>query len=296
MGAEQKTARLKTHDKSIETKEVSIYVMKQHGGILMAGAAALAMPFFLIAPYKASEEKKAPFIRRNFAHRGLHTEDKSIPENSLAAFEAAAVRGYGIELDVQLSKDGQVVVFHDDTLNRVCGVDARVDEMTYEELQTLRLCETEYTIPLFSEVLACVDGRGPLIVELKTGKRNRELCEKTYALLKAYAGDYCIESFHPAMVAWFRFHAREVLRGQLAGPALERFNGKNTIMHIAGNCMLNFIGRPQFIAYCIGEKSFWVRMAEKMGAMRVAWTSHDPKNEQGNDAVIFEFYQPEIRY
>lgn len=270
--------------------------MKKQRGILMAGAAALAMPFFLLAPYRASEEKKAPFMHRNFAHRGLHTEDRSIPENSLAAFEAAAVRGYGIELDVQLSKDGQVVVFHDDTLNRVCGVDARVDEKTYEELQTLRLCGTEYTIPLFSEVLACVNGRGPLIVELKNGKRNKELCEKTYALLKAYAGDYCIESFQPSIVAWFRFHAGEVLRGQLAMPASYYRGIPKVFGEMAGNCMMDFISRPQFIAYCIGEKSFWVRMAEKMGAMSVAWTSHDQKNEEGNDAVIFEYYEPEITY
>lgn len=270
---------------------------KQKGiGILLAGAAAMTAPFFLLAPYRAPEEKKAPFMHRNFAHRGLHTEDKSIPENSIAAFEAAAVRGYGIELDVQLSKDGQVVVFHDDTLERVCGVDARVDEMTYEELQTLRLCETEYKIPLFSEVLACVDGRGPLIVELKHGKRNKELCEKTYALLKNYKGDYCVESFQPVIVAWFRFHAREVLRGQLAMPAAHYQGIPKAAAQMAGNCMMDFISRPQFIAYCIGEKSFWVRMAEKMGAMRVAWTSHDKKNEEGNDAVIFEFYEPEIKF
>lgn len=262
----------------------------------MTGAAVLAMPVFLLAPYRASEEKKAPFMHRNFAHRGLHTEDKSIPENSLAAFEAAAVRGYGIELDVQLSKDGQVVVFHDDTLNRVCGVDARVDELTYEELQKLRLCETEQTIPLFSEVLACVDGRGPLIVELKHGKRNRELCEKTYALLKDYTGDYCVESFQPGIVAWFRFHAPKVLRGQLAMPA-KYYKGIPKIMGgMMGNCMMDFISRPQFIAYCIGEKDFGVKLAEKMGAMRVAWTSHDRRNEEENDAVIFEFYRPEIRY
>lgn len=263
---------------------------------LAAGAAVLAAPIFGIAPYKASEKKKAPFLHRNFAHRGLHTQDRSIPENSLAAFEAAAVRGYGIELDVQLSKDGQVVVFHDDTLNRVCGVDVRVEERTYEELKQLRLCETEHTIPLFSEVLFCVAGRGPLIVELKTGARNQELCEKTYALLKAYHGAYCVESFSPAIVAWFRFHAPEVLRGQLAMPAKAYQGIPKVAGWMAGNCMMDFISRPQFIAYCIGEKSVWVKLAEKMGAMRVAWTSHGPENEQGNDAVIFEFYQPDVTY
>lgn len=143
-----------------------------------AGAAAVGGFIYLIAPGKIRKKQKSPFQNRNFAHRGLHKRDKSVPENSLAAFERAASYGYGIELDVQLSKDGQVVVFHDDTLNRVCGVDARVDSKTLAELQQLSLCGTDETIPLFSDVLKTVRGRGALIVELKNGKRNKELCEK----------------------------------------------------------------------------------------------------------------------
>ena len=86
-----------------------------------AGAAAVGGFIYLVAPGKIRKKQRSPFQNRNFAHRGLHKRDKSVPENSLAAFERAASYGYGIELDVQLSKDGQVVVFHDDTLNRVCG-------------------------------------------------------------------------------------------------------------------------------------------------------------------------------
>ena len=182
-----------------------------------AGAAVLlaSVPLFMLAPGRVTKRQRAPFQNVNFAHRGLHSRDKSVPENSLEAFELASRAGYGIELDVQLSKDGQVVVFHDDDLKRVCGVDCRVDERTYAELTELRLCGTEYTVPLFTEVLATVRGRSPLIVELKRGRRNIELCEKTYALLAEYRGDVCIESFDPFIVAWFRFHAPELLRGQL---------------------------------------------------------------------------------
>ena len=120
------------------------------GGLLCAAAAAASLPLILLAPGRATKRQKAPFMGMNFAHRGLHNRDKSVPENSLEAFELAAQAGYGMELDVQLSKDGQVVVFHDDTLERVCGVNARVDELSYEELKKLRLCGTEHTIPLFS--------------------------------------------------------------------------------------------------------------------------------------------------
>jgi len=274
--------------------------MKRSSAIALGAAigAAAALPVVLLAPGRASPGKKRPFLGRNFAHRGLHREDKSVPENSLLAFELAAEKGYGIELDVQLSKDGQVVVFHDDTLQRVCGVEGRVDEYDWEELKKLRLCGTEERIPLLSEVLRLVDDRGPLLVELKTGRRNRELCEKTYALLKDYRGRSCIESFDPFIVAWFRFHAPKVLRGQLAQmPGEYRAAGQKGIVgFILGNTLLNVASRPEFIAYRIGARPFTVRFAEKLGAMKFGWTAHDPSAQVGRDAVIFEFYEPEKRY
>lgn len=263
----------------------------------LAGLAAIGGLVFLVAPGRASKKDKKPFMYKNFAHRGLHKKDKTIPENSLAAFERASSYGYGMELDVQLSKDGQVVVFHDDTLDRVCGVDSRVDEKTYDELRQLSLCGTTQTIPLFSEVLKTVRGRGPLIVELKNGKNNEELCEKTYALLSKYSGEYCIESFNPFIVRWFKKNAPEVIRGQLANPPKD-YNGEVGPLTavILGNCLLNFLARPQFIAYKITPKPFTVRLCEALGAMKVAWTSHDWVNEKFYDAVIFEYYKPKLKY
>ena len=275
--------------------------MKTHEKLLLeaslAGLTALGGLVFLVAPGRASKKDKKPFMYKNFAHRGLHKKDKTVPENSLAAFERASAYGYGMELDVQLSKDGQVVVFHDDTLNRVCGVDSRVDEKTYDELRQMSLCGSTQTIPLFSEVLKTVRGRGPLIVELKNGKRNEELCEKTYALLSKYSGEYCIESFNPFIVRWFKKNAPEVIRGQLANPPKD-YNGEvgPITAVILGNCLLNFLSRPQFIAYKITPKPFTVKLCEALGAMKVAWTSHDWVNEKFYDAVIFEFYKPKLKY
>lgn len=261
------------------------------------GAAAVGLPLFMLAPGQATKRQRAPFLGVNYAHRGLHSRDKRVPENSMTAFELAASAGYGIELDVQLSKDGQVVVFHDDTLDRVCGVHARVDEKTYAELRELRLCGTEERIPLFADVLKTIRGRGALIVELKNGRRNRELCEKTYALLSDYRGDVCIESFNPLIVMWFRFHARDLVRGQLAAPAEEY---KDTVKplnaFLLSRCLLNFFSRPQFIAYKIGYRPPTVRLASALGAMRIGWTSHEPRNEKGRDGVIFEFYSPKQKY
>lgn len=263
--------------------------------LLLAAGAMAALPVFLVHPGYAPKSKKAAFTGVNFAHRGLHTEDKSVPENSLKAFELAAAAGYGIELDVQLSSDGQVVVFHDDTLDRVCGVHARVNEKTYEELHALSLCGSAETIPLFTDVLDVIGGRGPLIVELKTCKKKKELCEKTLAILRSYRGDVCIESFDPAIVMWFRFHGREYIRGQLA-MAAHRYELKPKLLGFcASRTLFNFLTRPQFIAYCIGEMPPLVKLSCALGAIKVGWTSHEEKNEKDNDSVIFEFYTPHIK-
>ena len=271
--------------------------MKAYEKIAIAAAVgAVAVPVFLLAPGRANRRQKAAFTGMNFAHRGLHSRDKLVPENSVEAFRLAAREGYGIELDVQLSKDGHVVVFHDDTLNRVCGVDARVDEMTYGELCKLRLCGSEYGIPLLSEVLAVVRGRGPIIVELKPGKRNKELCKKTYEILSAYRGEVCIESFHPMIVTWFRFHAPEFLRGQLAMPAKGYKNQSKFMSFVLSNTLMNFLARPHFIAFDIAKRPLGVKIAELLGAMKVCWTSHEPRNEKGMDGVIFEFYKPKPKF
>ena len=179
-------------------------------------AVCIVLLWLFLRPGRYGEAQKQLVYGVNHAHRGLHTKDKTVPENSLPAFRAAAEAGYGVELDIQLSRDGQVVVFHDDTLDRVCGVHGRVDEFTFEELRGMRLCGTQETIPLLTEVFEVMGGRTPMIIELKTGRRNDELCEKGLALMRAYNGPYCIESFDPRIVRWFRKNAKDVLRGQLS--------------------------------------------------------------------------------
>ena len=269
--------------------------MKKSEKILLAcGAAAVALPTFLLAPGRATKGQKAAFWGRNFAHRGLHSRDRSVPENSLKAFELAAEAGYGMELDVQVTKDGQVVVFHDDDLKRVCGAEGKIWDYTFAELQKFPLCGTEERIPLFSDVLNTVRGRGAIICELKNGPRNRELCKKTYDLIAAYPGEVCIESFNPFIVAWFRFHAPELLRGQLA---TDKYEDRGALQaFLLSRCFFNAVARPQFIAYKLIKRPLAVRFSELLGAMRVAWTSHEPRNEKGQDAVIFEFYKPRISF
>lgn len=262
-----------------------------------AAAAGTALPFFLLAPGRADKETRAKFTGINYAHRGLHTRDDSVPENSLAAFRLAAQAGYGIELDVRLTKDGQVVVFHDDTLERVCNVPGRVDDYTYLELSEFRLAGTDQRIPLFIDVLANISGVSALIVELKQGKNREELCRKTYEILKTYKGAFCVESFDPMYIAWFRKNAPEVFRGQLAMPAKDYGDAvSKPAAVLASSCLLNFLTRPHFIAYKIGRRPAAVRFSELLGAVKVGWTSHDIENEKKLDSVIFEFYSPKPKY
>jgi len=261
-------------------------------------AVALAgLAICLVAPEKAPEKKRAPFMGRNYAHRGLHSIDKSVPENSLPAFADAALMGYGIELDVHMTRDGQLVVFHDDNTKRLCGVDFALEKTAWEDLSKLKLCETDYGIPLLSEVLGVVGTQCPVIIELKRGDHNRALCEKTHALMKKYGGTYCVESFDPRIVRWFRRNAPEVLRGQLASDPRDMAKETKKLNAFAvGNLLTNVLSRPNFIAYKLGRKPLLVKLSEKMGAMKVAWVAHESSKETKNDAVIFEFYSPEPKY
>lgn len=241
---------------------------------------------------------KDDFFHVNFAHRGLHDKEALIPENSLAAFRAAKEAGYGAELDVQLSKDGKVVVFHDDTLDRVCSVHGNVCDFSWSDLKEMSLLGTEERIPLFTEVLDVFAGGGPLIVELKSGKRNNELCQKTYEILKNYTGVYCIESFHPFIVKWFKDNAPEVFRGQLAQPAGRYPDTVSKLSSwLMAGCRLSFLNKPDFIAYENTERPARILAKRKKGTLLFAWTSRTPDVDQAlNDGVIFENYRPSLKY
>ncbi len=267
-------------------------------GWICIPAALLLLWLFLIAPGRAPRDRRAPFEGRAFAHRGLYELDQSVPENSLEAFRRAVAQGYGAELDVQRTKDGQIVVFHDDSMLRACGVDRPIRDFTYEELQAFPLFGTEARIPLFSDVLAVFGGKQPLIVELKYGPDWALVCEATRRMLDEYEGPACVESFHPAMVRWFKQHDPKRLRGQLSEAAC--FSKQHIPWHLSfmmSRLLTNCLTRPQFIAYRVGPKCLSVRASEAMGAMKVLWTAREPelhhKRMAENHAVIFEGYRPE---
>ena len=182
------------------------------------------------------------------AHRGLFNNDMGTPENSIPAFKLAAENGFGIETDVQMSKDGVLVVFHDDTLKRMTGIDGKLADFTFQELRKLRLLNTDCQIPTFHEFLEAAAGVN-LVVEIKTHPNVGDVEQKVYDALQSYKGNYCIESFDPFVVRWFKVHAPEVIRGQLScsfkdAEFLSRFKRR-----VLANLVLCKWNGSQFIAY-----------------------------------------------
>lgn len=268
--------------------------------IFLAVLLAVGGFLFLVAPGRVDKNHYPWLMGRCFAHRGLYTADQAIPENSLRAFARAVEAGYGIELDVALTSDGKLVVFHDDSLERMTGAPGKIWEHSFDELQRLGLAGTAEKVPLFEDVLRQIDGRVPLIVEIKNGPRPDKVCSMTYDRLRDYAGRYCMESFNPFMVAWFRRHAPEVLRGQLSMRYGESEHIPGSQKFLLGNLLLNCVSRPQFIAYrhedC-GRFSF--RFCRRLGAIAVAWTLRGARALEAvrgrYDAYIFEYFDPEGR-
>lgn len=185
----------------------------------------------------------------NYTHRGLYDEDA--PENSLEAFQRAVDAGYGSELDVHLLADGDLAVIHDSLLKRVCGMEGRVEELRTEDLFSCFLKGTKHTIPLFSQVLKVYDGKAPLIVEIKPYRNVKALCEKVAEVLDQYDGAFCVESFDPRCVYWFRKHRPEYIRGQLTENYFKNKKAKlpAVLKILLYAVVFNFLTVPDFVAY-----------------------------------------------
>jgi glycerophosphoryl diester phosphodiesterase len=162
------------------------------------------------------------FIARPIAHRALHDKTQGRPENSIAAIRAAIAAGYGIELDVQLSADGQAMVFHDYDLDRLTGEKGALAQRAAAELGKITLRHASEGIPTLPEVLAVVAGRVPLLIEIKDqdgacGPNVGPLERATAAALRGYEGPVAVMSFNPHSVASFAQAAPDVPRGLTVG-------------------------------------------------------------------------------
>lgn len=154
---------------------------------------------------------------RPIAHRGLHDSSRGIVENSRSAFAAAMARNYSIECDLQLTRDGEAVVFHDETLERLTVSAGHVLDLTAAELAATPLRGSTDRIQTLTELLAQVDGAVPLVIEIKSHwDGNPLLARRALACLERYSGPYCLMSFDPDIIAEVHRRSPATPRGVVA--------------------------------------------------------------------------------
>jgi len=249
---------------------------------------ALIAAYFLYFIKPASRIPTDTRLLCDYAHRGLHSRET--PENSLAAFSAACEAGYGIELDIQLSSDGAVMVFHDPTLLRMTGYNVKLSEQTAAVLFDLRLYGTAEHIPQLSEVLSLVNGRVPILVELKGESMDTALCDRAAELLSRYNGPYCIESFNPMLLHAMKKRLPDAYIGLLYTNVCKA-KKKTTLLNILLTLMaFNFLAKPDFIAYDKAERrAIPVRIAAELyHAGRFVWTLRPGDARMEGEHAIFE--------
>lgn len=233
----------------------------------------------------------------DYAHRGLW--GPTAPENTLPAFEAAVQAGYGIELDVQLTKDHEVAVFHDNDLYRCCGIHADIHQITLQDAQQYKVCGSSQSIPSLSDVLQCIDGQVPVILEIKTCRDIYLLCQKTADLLEKYHGAFCIESFNPMAVRWFRIHRPGWIRGQLVFSIYGKKYAKKPAYFLLASLLQNVLGRPDFLACDVeADRGISISIVKHLfHPWTMGWTvrsQQDYARCSGQfDLIIFESFLPE---
>lgn len=237
------------------------------------------------------------------AHRGLHHAELNIIENSRGSVEAAVQHGYAIEIDVQLTKDGQAVVFHDEKLGRLIDNDGDVVDFTLLELIEMTYIANGEKMISFAQLLEIVAGKVPLIVEVKSLSNNIGPLEKHVAdLIDGYDGEICIMSFNPFTVKEFKRIAPHIVRGIVAEYNMtpEEWPGTNPLTRFIFKNLLHWpLLRPHFISYHVHDlPTTCVKIAKAMGTPIITWTIESSADEQHSnkfaDQITFEQYLPKL--
>lgn len=231
-------------------------------------------------------------LSRPIAHRGLHNDE--IPENSFSAFERAIQSGFPIEMDVRIIDDGTLIVFHDDKLARMTGQDGYCSNLSKAGLDELRLGKTDEKIPTFEDFLAFVNGRTPLLIELKNENKVGDLESKVLQMLRAYTGEFAVQSFNPYSMGFFKENEPGIVRGQLSCVFSKKDMGfwrRNFLSKLK----LNHVSCPDFISYAHADlpNKYVARTKLPVLAWTVRSQSEADKVATAADNIIFEGFLPE---
>jgi glycerophosphoryl diester phosphodiesterase len=240
----------------------------------------------------APEADRVAFLSKHaYAHRGLH--GKGVIENSISAFRAAIEAGFGIELDVQKSRDGEAIVFHDEMLDRLTREIGPVATKTRTALQQIMLADTLETIPSLDDVLALVGGRVPILIEIKAETASvGALCLAVRRSLEGYRGEVAIMSFNPEVCRWFRRHAKRITRGIVMTEGSDMDMAADLKARFARHAAL-WRAKPEFLAYDIRNLPSRFAGAQRARGLPVlTWTVRTSAQErvasQCADEIIFE--------
>jgi glycerophosphoryl diester phosphodiesterase len=240
---------------------------------------------------KATSNRSFPWLTtQHIAHRGLHTAGTEHEENTLSAIKAAVDLGYSVEIDVQATVDGIIIVFHDQTVDRMTGGKGEVRKLGYSELQKLTVGASGKPIPSLPDVMEEIDGKAPIFVEIKSSKETdiQILCAGVRHCFEGYRGPVAIMSFDPRIVAWFKNYMPLYARGLNVG--------RDFLLNWRNRTALTFWLRrlkPDFIACDINllPNSMCARWQSK-GRPLLTWTVKSKELEaiakKHSDALIFE--------
>lgn len=232
------------------------------------------------------------FLQMPIAHRGLH-KGKKIPENSISAFREAVKNGYGIELDIRASKDDQIVVFHDDTLSRMCYDKRAVENFTFKELEKFTLYKTDEKIPLFKDILKLLTRKTPLLIEIKTHENIGVLEQNLSLILDSFDGTFLVCSFEVDIMNWFLKNRADIKRALIFGDIkIKKQKLKNLLF------LSRFYKCKPFILSldcALLENRFIINFCRKKGVSIISWTINSKKKmekaKQFASNIIFEIYE-----
>ena len=273
--------------------------MMEYLWLLFLPLCAFVIYLFLIFPSARRHSDRKLMQDIYVAHRGLHSLKENTPENSMPAFAEAIKHQVAIEIDIHITADNEVVVFHDDTLKRMCGDEREIEKLTLAEIKKMRLLSTDEQIPTLKELLDFVDGRVPLLIEFKSVslETTRRLCPKADELLRDYKGKYFVQSFFPFVLYWYRKNRKDVIRGQLSSGF-----GKKEVLarRLLGMMAFNFISRPDFVSYEYKyENRLGRRLCALLGAHSAGWVFKDEATARAYSAKfstkIFEGFLPKTK-